>query len=48
MFTQVAIVALGVFLIIRGTVSGDYVAIGLGVLIAAFAASTLYKLKTGR
>lgn len=48
MFTQVAIIVLGVFLIIRGATSGDFIAIGLGVLVAAFASSTLYKLKTGR
>jgi hypothetical protein len=48
MFTQAFIVAMGLFLIVRGTTAGDYTSVVLGVLVAAFASSTLYRLKTGK
>jgi hypothetical protein len=48
MFTQASIVALGLFLIVRGTTTGDYTSVVLGVLVAAFASCTLYRLKTGK
>ena len=31
-----------------GIREGDYLNIGLGVMVAAFAGTTLYKLKTGK
>jgi hypothetical protein len=46
-FSQVAIVIIGLFLIVVGIRDGDYLNIGLGVMVAAFAGTTLYKLKTG-
>ena len=48
MFSQIAIIALGIFLVVMGFLDGDYLNIGAGVLVAVFAASTLYKLKSGR
>ena len=48
MLTQIAIIVMGLFLVVSGLTSGDYLSAGLGALIAAFAASTLYKLKTGK
>jgi hypothetical protein len=47
-FSQVAIVIIGLFLLVMGIRDGDYVNIGLGVMVAGFAGTTLYKLKTGR
>ncbi len=48
MFSQIAIVLVGVFLVAIGFREGDYLNVGLGILIVAFAGSTLYKLKTGK
>lgn len=48
MFSQIAIVLLGMFLIATGLREGDYLNVGVGVLVGAFAAVTLYKLKTGK
>jgi hypothetical protein len=48
MFAQAFIVVMGLFLIVRGAIVGDYIAIVLGTLVAAFALSTLYRLKTGK
>ena len=48
MFSQAAIVVLGVFLIVMGLREGDYLNVGIGILVGAFAASTLYKLKSGK
>ena len=48
MFSQVAIIVLGVFLVAMGLRDGNYLNIGVGVLVAVFAASTLYKLKSGK
>ncbi len=48
MFAQVAIVLLGLFLIAIGLGEGDYLSVGIGALVAGFAATTLYKLKTGK
>jgi hypothetical protein len=47
-FSQIAIVLLGLFLIAMGFREGDYINVGSGILVAAFAASTLYKLKYGK
>jgi len=47
-FSQIAIVLLGVFLITIGLREGDYLNVGIGFLVGAFAAITLYKLKTGK
>lgn len=48
MISQVFIIALGLFLIGKGLVVPDYLNIALGVLIVAFASSTLYRLKVGK
>lgn len=48
MFSQIAIVVLGLFLVVNGLTSGNYADVGIGVLVAGFSASTLYKLKTGK
>ena len=47
MFSQLAIVVLGIFLIAMGLREGDYLNVGIGILVGAFAVVTLYKLKTG-
>ena len=46
MFSQVAIVVLGIFLVAMGLRDGNYLNVGVGILVAAFAISTLYKLKS--
>lgn len=48
MFSQTAIVVLGVFLIVMGLSSGDYFNAGVGALVAVLAGTTLYKLKSGK
>lgn len=48
MFSQIAMILLGLFLIVMGSREGDYLNVGVGALVGAFAVSTLYKLKTGR
>lgn len=48
MFSQIAIVALGLFLIVMGFREGDYLNVGVGALVSVFAVSTLYKLKAGK
>lgn len=48
MFSQIAIVILSLFLITMGLREGDYLNVGIGTLVGAFAIITLYKLKTGR
>ena len=48
MFSQIAIVLLGLFLIAIGVQEGDYLNAGIGALVGVFAAVTLYKLKTGK
>ncbi len=48
MFSQIAIVILAIFLTATGLREGDYLEAGLGILVGAFAAITLYKLKTGK
>ncbi len=48
MFSQIAIVLMGLFLVVSGIRSGDYINIGLGALIVILSASTLYRLKTGK
>ena len=48
MFTQIFIVVLGLFLVVQGLQSSEYVSGGVGALIAIAAASTIYKLKTGK
>lgn len=47
MFSQVAIIVLGLFLLVVGIQEGNLVTAGLGALVAAFAAHTIYKLKSG-
>jgi len=47
MFSQIAIIALGFFLVVMGLQEGNYVNVGLGALVGVYAAMTLYKLKTG-
>lgn len=48
MFSQIAIVALGLFLIVMGFQEGDYLNVGVGALVSVFAVSALYKLKAGK
>ncbi len=48
MFSQIAIVIIGLFLVVNGIRNGDYLNISLGVLVGVFAATTLYRLKTGK
>jgi len=48
MFSQLAIIVLGVFLVAMGFREGNYLNIGVGVLVAGFAASTLYRLRSGK
>ena len=48
MFSQLAIVIVGLFLVVNGIRTGDYLNIGFGVLVTVFAATTLYKLKAGK
>lgn len=48
MFSQIAIILLGLFLIVMGFREGDYLNVGVGALVGIFAASTLYKLKAGK
>jgi len=48
MFSQIAIILLGLFLIVTGFREGDYLNVGVGALVGVFAVSTLYKLKTGK
>ena len=48
MFSQVAIVPIGLFLVVVGLASGDYLNVGLGLMVAAFAGTTLYKLRSGK
>ncbi len=48
MFVQIGIIALAMFLVVMGLREGDYLNVGLGLLVGAFAASTIYRLKTGR
>ena len=48
LFSQLAIIVLAVFLVAIGLGEGDYLNVGLGILVGAFAANTLYKLKTGK
>jgi hypothetical protein len=48
MFSQVAIVVLGIFLVAMGLRDVNYLNVGVGILVAAFAISTLYKLKSGK
>ena len=48
MFSQIAIVLLGLFLIAMGIREGDYLNVGIGALVGAFAAITLYRLRTGK
>ena len=48
MFSQIAIVILGLFLIVVGIWNGDYTNIGVGILVGFFAVTTLHKLKSGK
>jgi hypothetical protein len=48
MFSQVAIILLGLFLVVIGLRQGDYLNVGLGLMIAGFAATTLYRLRSGK
>lgn len=48
MFSQLAIIILAVFLVVLGLREDDYLNVAVGALLGAFAATTLYKLKTGK
>ena len=47
MFSQIAIIVLGLFLVVIGLQDGNLVTAGLGALVGMFAAHTIYKLKSG-
>lgn len=48
MFSQAGIIAIGLFLVVMGVREADYLNVGLGLMVAAFAASTIYKLRSGK
>lgn len=48
MFSQIAIVILGLFLVVVGIRDGDYMSVGVGILVGFFAVTTLHKLKSGK
>lgn len=48
MFSQLGLILMGLFLVVEGIKDGDYLHLGIGLLVAVLAASTLYKLKTGK
>ena len=48
MFSQAAIILIGLFLIVMGLRESDYLNIGLGLMVAGFAATTLYRLRSGK
>ena len=48
MFSQIAIVLIGLFLVVMGLNKGDYLNVGLGLMVAGFAATTLFKLRSGK
>lgn len=48
MFSQVAIVILGLFLVAVGIWDGDYMNVGVGILVGFFSVTTLHKLRSGK
>jgi len=48
MYSQVGIIIMGLYLIVDGLLDSQYLHAGIGLLVGAFAATTLYKLKTGK
>ena len=48
LFSQIAIVILGLFLVVMGFIEVNPLTGGLGALVAIFAGHTLYKLTTGK
>lgn len=48
LFSQIAIIILGLFLVVMGFLEVNPLTGGLGALVAIFAAYTLYKLMTGK
>ena len=48
MSSQIAIVVLGLFLVVVGIWDGDYMNVGVGILVGFFAVTTQHKLKSGK
>jgi len=48
LFSQIAIIILGLFLVVTGFLDVNPLTGGLGALVAIFAGHTLYKLMTGK
>ncbi len=48
MFSQIGILVMGLYLVVDGMLDGQYVHAGIGLLVGVYAATTLYKLKTGK
>ena len=48
MFTQIGLLVMGLYLLVDGLLEAGYVHAGIGLLVAGYAATTLYKLKAGK
>ncbi len=48
MYSQIGILVMGLYLIVDGLPDGEYVHVGIGLIVGVYAATTLYKLKTGK
>ncbi len=48
MFSQVAIILIGLFLATAGFIEADYLNVGLGLMVATFAGTTLHILRSGK
>jgi hypothetical protein len=48
MYSQIGILVMGLYLIVDGMLDGQYLNAGIGLLVGVYAATTLYKLKTGK
>ena len=48
MFSQIGLLVMGLYLLVDGLLDAQYVHAGIGLIVGAYAATTLYKLKTGK
>ena len=48
MFTQIGLLVMGLYLLVDGLLEAGYVHAGIGLLVAGYGATTLYKLKAGK
>ena len=48
MYSQIGLLVMGLYLLFDGLPDAEYVHAGIGLVVAGFAATTLYKLKTGK